>query len=559
MKLTRSEIAKRFSTYQPTNEIEIKDSQDKEISIGCIVFNSKTETEHVVDEKMIKTLKFGVEVLGFSNMEKLTVINKEEEVHEQSSEFRSVAILNDDDETEEESCGSCKITDDESDKINKKYIAKLEKLFDKVEVKEFSDYQLLTIKDRSPNSSIDWIVWLSAKINIRTVSQNRYNERSTAKYLEGALKIICDFTPLLTKYKDFNKPQQNSLFEDSEEVVLEEEPPTPTDEGGDKSWGKYYNECEKIRKRNIMKQYEFFDVCDFHKSWFSHLDWLVGGKNSLDNKLPKDNKELLRILKENIINITREDREAYGRFDEIWWDNSCQYFEVGADYSDLELILRVETICRLYLVPYTRYQSVGVDNSFNLHSYDKKETDYHFYFDRGEFSSIWGITIKRDYSLFDQDFIDWLREWFDIGYIEAITDEQAFKDGIAKYYERVTEDFDYITAIKKVTTVEEYIKLFNAKDVKKDFLNDAGFSIDLDDGYGGMINLHGGKGDEITFYQRRKAREILDLKIEDDSDNWKVDLLKLNGVNEIHKKAFELHCDREAIELANSQGQGSLF
>lgn len=214
---------------------------------------------------------------------------------------------------------------------------------------------------------------------------------------------------------------------------------------------------------------------------------------------------------------------------------------------------------RLQLLPYIRRAYVSPDDSYTIHVQHEDKTQYRYYFDYGVINASFSEKIDMGYDLHEKEFILWLREWFSIEYKEALTDKDAIAISIVGYYKNITENFDFISAIKSVVCEADYIKIFNSKEVVKTFKKDSGESLPLDDGFGGYVSYDGGKKDSIRIHQQILARMALGREIPIDADEKKMQLFSMEGIESIHRMAFEIYCNREAIEEFENQGQGSLF
>lgn len=404
---------------------------------------------------------------------------------------------------------------------------KLKGYFDLVELEDLEKYRLLTLKDKAKRSNYDWIVWLQVKVPYGNTKGR--SSRTNEEYLTGVCKNISDWVDTLVNFEKLDSGKQLSLFDDGTDDELEKEPPYPTSDGG---WSKYHKDLEKIRKNNLMKKYSFFELCDLTHAWYTYYD--------IDRKhlLPQSDKEMIELVKEAIVKGTSTD-EGHGRFDDT------NYMTRDGALSDIELITRVKMLIRLHLVPYTREFHVCTDNSYSSWE-SEKQTSYRYWFDGKKINgSSWEDTNDfRSYELYDLEFIDWLRNHFNIAHKEVISDEDILKENLNCLFRRVygfdNPSFDAVNEIKKAKNFKE----FKVKALAFASLGNGGGSGYSIDGFDGSYNLFNGrKGKVLTIEQNIDQRISLNrsvegLEISDFKDN-SVYVYKLN-FDEALEKAFEI-------------------
>ena len=387
-----------------------------------------------------------------------------------------------------------------------KEVELLKKHFDEVLLEKKEDYQLLTLRDKSPKVNYDWVVYLQVKIPYR--DHNSHNGTTDEKYIEGVAGSILDYVELLKEGYGTGKPKTMSLFGDEDE---EESLPKTPQEDKDISWDKYYKEEKRIKKNRLTKKYSFFELCNFEFSWYVYRDkWLT---DKWIAQLPKNNKEMIELVKEAIVKATTS-KEGYGRFEEFWWDDSHNYICRDDELSDIELMARAKQLIRLYLVPYKEYMHVNVDMSYSAWEIEE-QTDYRFWFDGRKINGQSWLKCDIEYDLDDEDFISWLREHFNIAKKEVISDEEILKLNIKSTFQSAfgyeDPDFDIYRELNDAKDLKEF-KSIALKNKSKSACGKSGCSLD---GFHANINLHGSaKKTCIEITQSKKQREELKRSIE---------------------------------------------
>ncbi|WP_294963354.1 hypothetical protein [Sulfurimonas sp.] len=380
----------------------------------------------------------------------------------------------------------------------------LKKHFDFVEVEKYDKYHLLTLKDKAKKDNYDWIVWLQLKI---AYSDTNSCAKTSNDKLQGACNNVLDWIDILKNFEKSDEGKQLSLFEEENEEFLEKEPISPQG-GEDNSWGKYFRECNRVRKSNLMKQYSFFELFNDNSAWWSYND------NDFIPLLPKSNEEMIELVKDAIVRGTNSE-EGHGRFDDYWWDDEYNYITRDGALSDIELLSRVLGQVRLYLVPYKKYFYVYTDDSYTNHCNIEREgrTDYRFWFDgRKIHGDSWYKREMPVYDLNNPDFMLWLREYFNVTYKEVISDEDILKENLNGLFQRVLpESFDFLSEIKNAKN----FKVFKARMNANATLGNGGGSNFSIDGFSGSYSLYKGrKGDVLTIEQNIEHRIALNRNIE---------------------------------------------
>lgn len=436
-----------------------------------------------------------------------------------------------DEECDSSSCAKPK-------KVSLTSLTGLKKHFDDVVLERTEFCNVLTLRDKANRTNYDWIVWLQVKIPFK--DHNSHSGHSDEEYIEGVCKEILEWVDLL---KNFDKPEnkQLSLFDDGLSDELEPEPESPSG-GSEGSWSKYHKELERVRKNNLKKKYTFFELCSTVNSWRSYNDPSL--VKSWIDKLPKNNKEMIELVKDAIIKGTSSE-EGHGRFEEFWWDDCSGYMTRDGALSDYELIARVKCLIRLYLVPYTRYFHVNTDLSYSSWKYETS-TDYRFWFDGKKIQgSSWLRNDNlREYELFDLEFVAWLREYFNIAHKDIISDDNILRENLKGLFVRVYKDektsFAPLDEIKKAKSFNE----FKSKALSHAKLGNGGGSGYSIDGFCGSFDLFRGKnGHVLTIRQSIQQRIALSRSIEgmevDGYDDQRVYVYKLTFVQAL-EKAYEL-------------------
>lgn len=436
--------------------------------------------------------------------------------------------------------GDCDIEYDDEESITKKSTKakkpkqtsfnKLKSYFDEVTLDMMEDFQVLTLKDRSPNSTMDWIVWLQVKI--KTASKMRYSSKSNEDMLEGMCEPILQWIDLLVKERNATAKQISLFGEDDRQDQLLPAPVQPPYETI--NWTKYTNECEAVKKHNLKIQYTFFELCDPQNSWYRYQDI------NREHLLPQTNEAMIELVKDAITKVDATD-ERSNRLKDCWWEGRDWITRDGA-LSDIELMSRVKFSIRLYLVPYKRNHHVSTDLSYQACVYDES-IQYRFWFD-GRKIVDYDRSDEIKYELATPEFIAWIREKFHVEYCEPISDEEIIKRNLLTFLKSHLphdNEFSIMDEINKSKDWKHFkSKFFSYMKERNIDSNGGGSGYSLDGLYGSMYRDKKGK---VTVTQDKKARVAMGRSIDDledeeyDNDNCYVCYLK---GDEIYKKAFEL-------------------
>ncbi|WP_152184420.1 hypothetical protein [Sulfurimonas indica] len=408
-----------------------------------------------------------------------------------------------------------------------KYLETLENNFDEVLITKKEKYQLLTIRDKANKTNYDWIVWLQLK-----VAYDKTNScmKTSDEKLEGVLKALCDWWPLLKNPND-SKPKQLSLFGDDEEFE-EEEPPAPTG-GEDNRWAKYYRECDRIRKANILKKYSFFEVFHDVGEWWHYDD------TDFSHMLPKTQEEMKALIKEF---ISGEIKSKILQYNKIEKEKGCLK---DIPLSDYELYQRTVRWLSFDLVPFRKYANISIDNGYHVHEYEERYF-HKFHFRGGKIEgSSWD---NKRYGRFDlrkdKEFISWLREFYAAPYKESLSDIEVLKKNIDVFFCSTlwhkADEYQWQERINRFENWKQFKSDLNSflKENNIDGSNGggSGYSVDGYDAWYNKWKKGNIKISQDKEYRAELGRQTEELEI-DDYD--RVVVFDISG-DEIYKKAYEL-------------------
>lgn len=422
---------------------------------------------------------------------------------------------------------------------NAEEIKLLKKHFDEVLLEEKSDYNLLTLRDRTNKTNYDYVVWLCVKI--KKGYKNEYHSSKTdEEMISKVCNSILDWVEILKNFERKKTLTQLSLFGEDEKDELEQEPNMPTSDG---NWSKYFKECAKVRKNNAMKQHSFFGLLNINYYTYTDIDWR--------EHLPSI--EEIREMYKKVI-LTR----IYDSYDEnniSWFSFDIpDYLYRDGGLSNYELIARLNQCIRLYLLPYKRYATTSPDDSYTIHEISEC-IGYRFYLDGSRVSG--NSNLDKDKTdlpsydgVFDIEFISWVRNIFKIDHKEVISDEDILKENLKQFFSSI------LWYVKDEYNFENRISIFeNWKQFKNDiqsFCKKRGVDITNGGGSGHSIDGFSGwfdksKKGSIRIEQnidirRSIGRDVDDSKIDTQYNKYVV--WKLTG-DEIYKKAFELLREKE--------------
>ena len=391
--------------------------------------------------------------------------------------------------------------------LSVKSLEQLKDYFDFVELEELEKYLVLTLKNevKRQDTVIKFEVWLQVKIAY-----------PSGQYKDGLEYVSTQILKWIDRLLNFEKPHkqkisQLSLFDD--EIVEEDSRPVRPDSSEEKSWAKYNAEEKKYNLKQLDK-FSFFELCPlsgYTYGTYMDIDFL--------KYLPKTNKEMIELVKQAIIKGVSS-KAGYGRFDDYWWDDEYNWMTRDGALSDYEIITRVKNLVRLYLVPYQRERTVSVDLSYSHWIFDTK-IDHRFWFDGRKINTNGGHWVKEQdlptYELYDLEFIEWLREFFNIPYAEMKSDEEILKENLNRTLESILwykkEEYDLLNRIK---TFKDW-KYFKADFIgfmKSNNLETNGGSGGYNvDGYSYSFNGFG-KVPELYIKQDIAAREMANRTID---------------------------------------------
>jgi len=422
----------------------------------------------------------------------------------------------------------------------------LKKEFDVVELKNEDKYRVLTLKDKTGNAVIKDSVWLQLKI-IYGSDSGRYNKTDN-EILSSVCKDVLDWIKVL---KDFDKsatqPKQMSLFEEDNtlENELEPLPENPTSDG---KWGKYFNDCNRINKNNLMKQYGFFELFnDWNNAYlYKGIDY---------RPLLPTNDELIEMCKNAIISVSKT-KKGYGRFDDYWWDDEYNWVTRDGALSDFEFMNRIKFQLRLYLVPYFEEKYISTDLSYSSFELGDK-ISHRFWFDGREMNHYGSFDNDKSklpkYDINTPEFLEWCRNFFKVDYKEVISDDKILEENLNYYFKRIIGYDNDEFFIKEVINTSKDYKAFKSrflsycKSNNMEIGNGGGSGYSLD-GFSGSIALDKKGCIEITQNLNLRLslnRNINDLEVKGDD----VIVFNIKG-DDIYKKAFEL-MNKKTIKEVN--------
>lgn len=417
-------------------------------------------------------------------------------------------------------------------------LEELKRKFDIVEIDDSHEkYNILTCKDivRRGGTIINYIVWLQLKINKSHEVKNNYSTKKDSKtYLEDCLKDLNLWVELLINFDKKNTKQRLSLFEEDNVEILEKEPDSPRG-GEDNTWNSNNRKVEKVRKNNLLKQYSFFELFNEHSSlWlYTDIDW---------RKFLPTQDEFVNMFK----NIILKYKDNPGRYDDGWFDDEYNWITRDGALSDFELFERVRFETRLYLLPYKHYGRVSTDLSFS-HTYFEESIDYRFYFNNGKLESYGSCDYdKKDlpkYNLYSEEFINWLRETFNVPFKEIDLDDEVLRSGIEQFLDSYLwygrEEYNWQNRIKNFKDWKSFKNDFFNFKKEKNINNNGGSSFSSWDGFSGSLDFDKSKYG-LTIVQDKKLREMLNRNIITTTEHDNKSLVfELKG-DEVFKKAFEL-------------------
>lgn len=405
-------------------------------------------------------------------------------------------------------------------KVNKDYVSAIKKYVQEVVIESKEDYQHVTLRDKINKSNYDYAVWLDFKI--KHANKIGYSNKSSEEMLNDALKEIADWIELLVKPRVLNAP--TSLFDDGTELLTLPESPGP--EG---NWNKYSRETERVNKENLKRQHSFFELCKLHNRWFSYsnIDWTP--------HLPS-NDELIQMIKDG---IAFAENKGGGRFENIWWDNSHNYIPRGGELSDRELKERIRHMLRVFLLPYKKYAYNSYDMSYQSHVIDEA-MHYRYYYDSDKIN-IASWENEEDfpkYNIYTEDFLLWIRKFYNVKKVEIISDENILKKNMVSLFSRL--DYDFESELKKIKSVKEFKAHVKANTNYKDGCSGSGIS---QDGFNAWFDLDNPKN-TIVIKQSVKERLELGRSIENlkftDETKEKVYVWHLS-FDQFLEKAFDIY------------------
>jgi len=417
-------------------------------------------------------------------------------------------------------------------------VVDLKKHFDEVIIEEFSKYNLLTLQNKANKANYDYVIWLQVKIAFKDTNGCSH---STQSKLEGAIKSISQWIDTLVNFENSNTGMQLSLFEEEDQNELEVEPQYPS-AGDDKNYAKYSREIERVRKSNLKKQYNFFELVDINGTWWHYDD------TDFIKFLPQSNEEMIELAKQFILGTAPKDLVTN------FFEDEYNYITRSGSLSDNELISRVVSQLDMDLVAYNAPFRVSVDNSYSSHAIDAHISS-RFYTRRGEVcGSSWNNQNLPKYDFKNPDFILWLREHFNVSFIEPISDDDILKGNIEHFINSMLwygkDEYDWKSKINTFKDWKQFKSNIHSflKGLGIDSRNGGGSGYSLD-GLSGGYDLS--KKGSIKITQNLQDRVEMDRLVDGlDRDDWRdnerVIVHDISG-DEIYKKAFEFFSEKATL------------
>lgn len=403
-----------------------------------------------------------------------------------------------------------------------KNIEVLQKNFDNVILETFDSYQTLELSNNVNKNGIEKVVYL--KLNIALEGSGR---RSSKECLDGAIASLLPWIDLLIDCdeKKSTSTSSTSLFDMDDNFEI------PVDTNRDLS------DTKKIE--NLKKKYKFFDLFDPLTWWWTF--------HSIDyKKFIPTNSEITELVKQAILKY----KDIGGRHDDAWFD-SPSYVTRNGNLSDIELFKRVMSTLRIYVSKWQIHNGCLIDDSYTLIRDKQSKTSYLYYFD-GERLFLNYSNIKnyinasnkkmfnslRDeietYDLFNDEFVAFLRECFDVKKSEPLDDNGAKKILLESFANSVNSSWQSILDNSK-TYKEFKTKLFHNVDTDTIEMS---YKTPTED-YNFVMNLEKNTP-HLQITQRTSTRQRLGYTIDSsDYDCWKYIVEFLDG-DEVFIQIFNL-------------------
>ena len=213
--------------------------------------------------------------------------------------------------------------------------------------------------------------------------------------------------------------------------------------------------------------------------------------------------------------------------------------------SDIELYNRVMFQTRLYLVPYKEYFHVSTDDSYSKFIFEES-TSYRFYLGNGKFEHCGSSDLDKyelpKYDFFNEEFIAWLRETFNVPYKDIDSDDEVLKDALKQFFDGYLwygkEEYNWQERIKNFKDWKAFKNDFFNFKKEKNIDNNGGSSLCADDGYRGSLCFDKSSYG-IEIYHKNSIREKIGREIKPSHNDNESLIFKLKG-DEVFKKAFEL-------------------
>ncbi len=277
--------------------------------------------------------------------------------------------------------------------VQSENILKLKDLFDSVVFDENINerYAALILRDKAINSSfVDWIVWLDIKV--AKYSKDSFDSTLKFRLYDNLKKVVDEILRFQDNLFLVKKTSiQLSLFDGIEE--------------------------NRDIKKDI-KEIPFLQIAnlwDNYNGTYDDTDYV--------SYLPKSSEEMIEIAKQRILEGIKNPYNENVASGENDFCDEYGYIDKNESLSDKELFDRVMHCMRIHFLPYKSYKHYFADDGNFLHEICDMIC-HRFYYDYGKLSSHPNYNDEElpQYDLYDQNFIDWLRDTFEIPARDVVED-----------------------------------------------------------------------------------------------------------------------------------------
>jgi len=292
-------------------------------------------------------------------------------------------------------------------------LQKLETHFDIVEVQALDTHEVLTCKNIvNDKPGIDYEIWLNIKVQKSSGAERGAEE--VLKYINKLFK-----SPNST-------PTQIGLFDEPDSLY------------------------DKKNIDNLTFWECFNNYCLYYDDNFLHT-------------LPQSNEEMIEVVKNCLTLVLENPEKEYEHFS---FDDDYNYFATNEPISDREVVSRLYSTFRAKFGSYIQVEDTySIDDSKNVFAYvDIGEIRHHYY--ASYYDNEYKLEYqsgKKYYDLYQVDFIEWIREQFNIPRKEPLTDKEVLKEQLKRLA------YSLISNSKKFDLIDFINKSKDAKDFKSKF------------------------------------------------------------------------------------------